>query len=311
MHWFILLLLPFVTFANINCPVGYAPVAPNPELGVNEPFCVMIYEARAFDESTKSVNLLGCKEASCTTANWATPFNSASSPSGVKPVSVADGLPWRMIDQDRARLACQGLGAGYQLITNAQWMTIANDIEGVASNWSSGKVSDGQLNRGHSDNNPPNPCDSRLENVQDSCSSPGKEFSQKRTHTLSNGTILWDIAGNLWNWTDWNVPMDKKAYYSKDGTSLEDWREMDQIDRNIAAGMPMESKLWRSLKYPQHNSAQSVGRYWSGDNNIGGAAIRGSRWKHGDSAGIYTLDLNSARHITSANVTFRCTYTGQ
>ena len=25
--------------------------------------------------------------------------------------------------------------------------------------------------------------------------------SQKRTHTLSNGEVIWDMAGNVWEWT--------------------------------------------------------------------------------------------------------------
>lgn len=45
---------------------------------------------------------------------------------------------------------------GYSLITNAQWQTIARNIEQVSANWSGGSVGAGSLNRGHSDSAPNN-----------------------------------------------------------------------------------------------------------------------------------------------------------
>ncbi len=306
--FFLSLILPFSLFAA--CPEYYTEVPANADLGVEKSFCVMTYEARAELALSSQINLIGCKEEACSTANWAkiATENDKSSADSYRPASTPEGLPWRMIDQENARRACKGLGSNYALISNREWMTIANNIENQNANWSGKKVGVGHLNRGHSDNNPPNPCDSKIENVQGDCKTTGDDFHQKRTHLLSNGQKIWDLAGNLWNWNDWNIPTKEKAYASKDSASLEDWREFTDIDKNIEKGKPMEAKLWMSLKYKNHNSQQNIGRYWSGVNTSGGAAIRGSRWRHGESAGIYTLDLNSSADITSANVTFRCVY---
>ena len=49
---------------------------------------------------------------------------------------------------------CSSLGAGYALISNAQWQTIAQNIENVATNWSGGAVGTGGIPRGHSDGTP-------------------------------------------------------------------------------------------------------------------------------------------------------------
>lgn len=103
--------------------------------------------------------------------------------------------------------ACRDLGANYDLISNAQLQTIARNIEMVPSNWSSGIVGTGSLNRGHSDGAPAytraadvdvddnNAC----ANTDQTCSSTVWD-SQRRRHKLSNGKVIWDFAGNAWEW---------------------------------------------------------------------------------------------------------------
>ena len=119
--------------------------------------------------------------------------------------STYTGLPWTGINRATARSKCQNLGSGHDLISNDQWQTIARNIAGVKSNWSGGALASGQLNAGHSDNAPPNslaaaaldsdPCNGTGE----TCSSSDWN-SQRRTHKLTNGKIIWDLAGNVWEW---------------------------------------------------------------------------------------------------------------
>ena len=52
-----------------------------------------------------------------------------------KAVSTAKGLPWVNITRDEAVAECKKLGKNYDLITNAEWQTIARDIELVNKNW--------------------------------------------------------------------------------------------------------------------------------------------------------------------------------
>lgn len=77
------------------------------------------------------------------------------------------------MDRDTAIPLCQALGAGFDLMTNAQWQTIARNIENVASNWSGGTPGNGEINHGHADGNRNNTCDASLENVQTNCLTSG------------------------------------------------------------------------------------------------------------------------------------------
>ena len=112
-----------------NCPANYIPVPKNTIVGTTADFCVSKYEMKCNSDTTG---------AACTGS----------------PVSAAANQPWVNITQGNAKTACAGLGTQYHLITNAEWMTIARSIEATASNWSSGAVSSGAINRGHSDSTP-------------------------------------------------------------------------------------------------------------------------------------------------------------
>src|SRR5690606_28355723 len=82
----------------------------------------------------------------------------------------------------------------FYLINNAQWQTIARNIESDERN----RI-DGVYPRGHSDNEPPQSCDGYTENVKDDCSTPDDTAPhlQKRTLILTNDEVIWDFAGNL------------------------------------------------------------------------------------------------------------------
>ena len=117
---------------------------------------------------------------------------------------------------------------GYDLITNNEWQTMARNIESVANNWGGGTIGSVQgLNRGLSNvnrygkkvpsidyqasENDEEGCKSVLilkgvqshiyardEKVPNNCG--GQWHLQKRTHTLSNGEVIWDVAGSVWEW---------------------------------------------------------------------------------------------------------------
>lgn len=62
----------------------------------------------------------------------------------------------------------------------------------------------GELNTGNSDSLPgtaqsaDNSDDNACANTGETCSSKVWN-SQRRTHTLSNGSVIWDLAGNVWD----------------------------------------------------------------------------------------------------------------
>lgn len=161
---------------NYACPTGYIEVPGNAVLGTKN-FCVMQFEAK--------------------------------SNAGAK--SEPAGTPWVSINQTNAQAACTALGAGYDLISNQEWMTIARNAEGLAGNWTSGVVGTGAMFRGHTDSSPNNIVsvadDSDLyDQTGNSAADPiGTGFEQRRTFTLSNGNIIWDFVGNVSEWVDWSL----------------------------------------------------------------------------------------------------------
>ncbi len=84
-----------VAYEVIACPTGYIVAPGNSDLGVR-PFCVMQFEAK----------------------------NDGGSAS-----SREDLAPWASISQNDAKTECADLGPNYDLISNAEWMSLAYDIE--------------------------------------------------------------------------------------------------------------------------------------------------------------------------------------
>jgi hypothetical protein len=237
--------------------------------------------------------------------------------SGV-PTSQASLTPWVSISQTASVSACRALGSNYDLISNAEWLTIGANIARVAGNWSSGTVGVGTINRGHSDNNPTSPCaasnDDSLAWVQTDCTpknSSGDVWNQKRTHTLSTGAVIWDLAGNVFDWTSYVIPNNNaKPFVSADGAPLNSWREFTALDMSFGSltrGELTPTNAQKSFWNDSWASSSSgIGRYYSGMNGSGGALFRGGPWYDGISSGLFAAFLSDSPSTTNTYVGLRC-----
>lgn len=261
----------------ITCPSGYIPVPANASLGVAQ-FCVMKFEAK---------NKL---------------MQGAS--------SLALGKPWVSINGDNALAECEKvtdaiLPGSFHLISNAEWMTIARDIESVASNWSSNVAGSGLLPVGHTDNDPAltlpvsdvnDPYTGTLDNASESL---GQGREQKRTLNLSNGEVIWDFSGNVSEWVDWDA--------SSVGFTLGPQDEDDSSWKYLSeasTGSLVASEYQPSGDYGMFDIL--IGRWIGG---VGGAATRGGDYGLGITySGVYQLDLRNAATDVSGTKGFRCVY---
>jgi hypothetical protein len=162
---------------NQICPDNnWLTVSPNPDVGTNQSFCVAKYEMR--DDG------------------------------GGNPVSQPAGLPWVSINQIDADLECRSLGAGYKLINNEEWVTIAREIEGVAANFNTPvDIANRDFSQGHGFNDPPNliAADVTGDPDDDPCVNVGSVVGacdtanwneRRRTMQLASGQWIWDFGGN-------------------------------------------------------------------------------------------------------------------
>jgi formylglycine-generating enzyme required for sulfatase activity len=337
---------------QVACPTGFVHVPGDPLYGTGD-FCVMKYEAKCASTSDPTTGIQPAAGNACSGENagdyYGTYKNNTagcycSSANSKQIVSVASGFPIAYIAQDDgsvndAKSYCEA--NGWHLITNNEWMTIARNAERQGANWcdsngnncgftpgQSGKI----LAAGHNDNvndtaagGDGNSAIIASSNDSYACYGTntgvtvcnGGASQQKRTHTLSNGEVIWDLAGNVWEWTD-NVVQRKDEPECQGSACVVGWQWSDFASGstnsyllNNGQGSAMGYDVIRPSN-PLWNANQGVGRiYHYSDpadvNTTGYAFLRGARWVDGSSAGVFALNLfNTPGHSGYYHIGFRC-----
>ena len=217
--------------------------------------------------------------------------------------SQSAGTPWVNITQDQAQAECQKIGA--HLITNAEWMSLARDIEQVKENWSNGSVGSGLINRGFTNGSNTAPAantgTSYLYNTGVNTLGSSGSYEYKRTHKLSNGQEIWDFSGNVHEWVDEAIPSQKNmeppqtTFVFNEIINVTNWGNTSLSYSEVG---PKNNILTRT------NGVGSI-LYNSDDNTIR-IFRRGGAWNYGTYAGVFALDLNSSPSTSSGSIGFRC-----
>jgi len=199
--------------------------------------------------------------------------------------SQSGGTPWVNISQVNAITACSNLGSGYHLITNQEWMLLANDIAGVANNWTSGIVGQGLLVRGNSNGS------AALDG-----SAPGTiRTTNYRIHTLTNGYSIWDLAGNVWEWTNDTCQQGSGLGYWYNSGAYIEWNNTNLADYEKPMAGPPGS----------YTSVQGVGQHYGCAAN-GNAFLYSGCWNCGSYTGVFALNLLRSPTYMDDFLGFRC-----
>jgi type II secretion system protein G len=252
-----------------TCPTGYIPVPGNSMYGTSD-FCVMKYEAK-------------------------------TGSSTVAATTQAAGTPQVNINQTNAITACSLNGAGYGLINNAEWMTIARNIEAQGTNWTGGAVGSGGLWRGHSDQSP---WAALAANTDDNQGYEGTGNTspsiEKRTYILSNGQIIWDLSGNVWEWTNNTILGKDQPTGATPGFTVREWTAITNYGTLSYDLTSPSNTSW--------NSSQNMGQIHSdgtSTNNTTFPFLRGGEWRNPTISGVFALRL-STTSVADATIGFRC-----
>lgn len=278
-----------VAYEKELCPDTYGdfiPVPGNATIGTSE-FCVAKYEM-------KNPGSLGVAK------------------------SLASGNPWVSITFPNALFACQALGLKYDIISNAEWMTIAREIEAEADNWSGGVLNRGWSASAASDgiNNtgvaPTTDATCLYNTAANTCGAAGLH-KLKRTHKLTNGEEIWDLAGNVSEFVDWIAETPNTAITAGPKTCPNPgvWQELQTAITDCSGQTPdlgtptpgistVASSLDTTLNWTHNIGMTVVG--------AGGGTIRGGRWNAGAYAGIFSIHLGSSTATWGADYGFRCVY---
>ncbi len=214
-------------------------------------------------------------------------------------MSLPGGFPMAYTSQSSSFQYCASIGA--HLITNNEWQTIAWDAQSVGSNWNGGVVGTSFMYSGHNDNSPAYALPASQDDTN-GYSGTGNTTgsSQRRTLALSNGSVVWDIGGNLWQCTSDTIMGAAKPVGSGSTAAWSEWTTVTYSGSTLSAQTAGPSNTaW--------NSTQGMGQYYEGGNTGGPYAFfRGGDWNSGSGAGAETMFLNNGSLSPLVNVGFRC-----
>jgi prepilin-type N-terminal cleavage/methylation domain-containing protein len=296
----------FTSGSNLNLGggSGWVLVPGNSQFGTPN-FWVMKYAAVCSDGNGNVINtpLDGNGYNNGTTA--CTPANSrqiASLPSGVQIVDIS---------HDTAVTYCQSIGA--HLMRNDEFMTINTNAAGQGSNWTGGTVGSGGMYLGNANNASEYPADPNDANgyAGETNKTITNTNDERRTYTLSNGSVVWDMSGNVWEIVarslndqgDITTTMSTPA--CSGGGASWNWCQFP----NITSWTSDVSQANNAPPNATWNSTQGMGEvytYLNGGNQGTNSFIRGGSWNYGSLDGPFAMYLSWYTGYTDPNVGFRC-----
>jgi formylglycine-generating enzyme required for sulfatase activity len=223
------------------------------------------------------------------------------------PAAIPGAIPIVDIRETEAKTSCASIGA--HLLTNDEYMTIVTDAAAQGSNWTGNAVGTGGMYLGNANNAREYPADANDANgysdgagstlLHQKITNTGDE---RRTYTLSNGSVIWDISGNVWEWVQRstnNQGDNQSASYATPTCTGTPWNWCEYGSVAVSSINPIMNygaipQLSIAPPNASWNTTQGMGRVYTNDGGNGaGAFIRGGSWNDGAGDGPFSLGLSS------------------
>lgn len=248
------------------------------------------------------------------TSGWAREYDAYrydSPGSNTNITSRAGQNPINYVSTNDARLLCSSKLVDQDSNTisggsSMKWNThkiILKDLALNPDNWSGGTVGVGFIYSGHNDNSPALTIATSSDDANGYAGTGNSSPSnQKRTHTFSNGEVIWDYAGNVW----------EQMYETQNIGGSNGWEEYTDTHLN-----PFEPQNIVDPSY-DWNSGHGIGqKVYAGtshvyESNIGAGSywlLYGGGWNYGSNAGLFTSHWDAgSTSYRGGSVGFRCIY---
>jgi len=282
-------------------PGYWIPVNGNSTFGTSN-FWVMKYEARCA--------LNGAVQSTPLNAPYNT-FNNGSQAcngGGFNPVSDPSGPPIGNVSHAQAVTYCQAIGA--HLLTNDEYMTIAGSAAGTKDNWTGGDIGSGKLYVGHADGTNFELA-ATADDTQGFFAETSPASDQRRTFTLANGSIIWDIAGNseeAVQRSKGNAGDAQTVILTPSCSSGAGWQacEFSSLSPFVSSWTTDIPQSTYGPSVSTWNSTQNAGKIttWAAGGSQGTTAV--SRGGSTSGAGLFSSDLNVTVGGAYPYVGFRC-----
>lgn len=269
---------------DIKCPLNFV-IVPGSSLYGTKDFCVMKYEAKK------------------------TGSNSS------EPISTPTGTHNTVVTQSQAVTYSKNVSncSDCHLISEAEWMTIAQNVLGVASNWSGNAVGVGYIYSGHNDYTPLRALDAGVDTdgYKDTGNFSGDVSitngmvgnTQRRTLTLSNGEVTWDLAGDIQEWTSGQTNGTQPGVNGNAYNTWIDWKNVTtpgtlSINPSAANTLIPGANSW--------SSTNGIGILMSNTSDVSlRSFLRSGTWGSTTSAGVLSLYLYTTTNMASTGIGFR------
>lgn len=287
-------------------PSHWVKVPGNSAFGTSD-FFVMKYEAKCIGNNAPLT---------APDTGYHTYSNSGQACTGARYIASAPtGYPIANISHNTAKTYCESLGA--HLLTNDEWMTIARNAEQVNSNWSGSSPGSGYLFSGHNDNTPALALEASSSDTDGYLGTGNASPSnQRRTLTLSNGSVIWDLAGNVWDHVQRSTMNQGDAVDEIDlppcSNGTDNWTWCQYSNQTTPYISSWTDDVVRSKVGPSNDnwySSQGVGQVYTWGTGVDKATtvfLRGGDWYRASDAGAFALGLGWAAGSAGVPVGFRC-----